>query len=135
MRWWCIITLFLLLFVAGCQITPATSPKTSTPTSNPPAPYVRLGKLGTGLESRRATEYHWESGTLYAATVNVVVENRGGAGQIDVIFTVENEEVVRETTYLESGETKEMSATLPLSKYRYTSVQELKVNVKAVASD
>ena len=135
MRWWCIITLFLLLFVAGCRTTPAAQSETSTPSDNPPDPYVRLGKLGTGLESRLAAQYHWESGILYAATVSVVVENRGGAGSIDVIFTVENKEVARETTYLESGETKEMSATLSLSKYRYTSVQQLKVNVKAIAAD
>jgi len=135
MRWWCIISLFLLLFVAGCQNTPAAQSETSTTSNNPVDPYVRLGKLGTGLESRLATQYHWESGILYAATVSVVVENRGGAGSINVIFTVENEEVLRETTYLESGETKEMSATLSLSKYRYTSVQQLKVNVKAIAAD
>ena len=63
------------------------------------------------------------------------MENRGGSGSVEVIFKVENEEVARETTYLESGETKEMSATVPLSKYRYTSVRELKVNVTAIVAD
>ena len=135
MKWWCIITLFLLLFVAGCQIESATTSKSSTAGANPPAPYVRLGKLGTGLESRTAAQYQWKSGILYAATVNVVVENRGGSGSVEVIFKVENEEVARETTYLESGETKEMSAIVPLSKYRYTSVRELKVNVTAIVAD
>jgi hypothetical protein len=75
MRCWCIITLFLLLFIAGCQTTPATSSKTSTLSSNPPVPYVRLGKLGTDLESRRAAQYQWESGILFAATVSVVVDD------------------------------------------------------------
>ena len=98
----------------------------------PPDPYVRFGTLGTGLASRKATQYHWQSGILSAATVYVVVGNRGGAGSVEVIFEVENEEIAREIVHLESGEEKQITTTIPLSKYRYESVQELKLNVTAI---
>ena len=98
----------------------------------PPDPYVRFGTLGIGLASRKATQYHWQSGILSAATIYVVVENRGGTGSVEVIFKVENEEIAREIVHLESGEEKQITTTIPLSKYRYEYVQELKLNVTTI---
>ena len=136
MRWWWIITLFLFIISAiGCQTTPITSPDVSTPRPNSPDPYVRLGKLSTDLESRRSAEYLWKSGILYAAVVSAVVENKGESGHVAVIFQVENEEVDREIIYMEPGEEKEISVTLSLSEYRYTSAQQLKVVVSVIVVD
>lgn len=113
----------------GCGNNGEVKPDATT--AIPPDPHVRFGTLGTGLEARKATQYHWQSGILTAATINVVVENRGGTGAVEVIFEVEDEELDREIVHLESGEEKQITTTLSLTKYRYESTNELKVNVRA----
>lgn len=65
-------------------------------------------------------EYVYHQGFLLGVDVCVIVENKGGAGPVEVVFELSNKETERQTrfVYLEAGEERKISIYFDLSKHK-----------------
>jgi len=108
-----------------------------------PDPHVRFGKLGEGLAKYESGSYKYSTttGELLGQTVNVVVENRGGPGLVEVLFEVSHEKIGKEVVgkkfvYLEADEKREVSTFVNLKEYSkrigYSPGETIKINVAAL---
>lgn len=80
-------------------------------TQEKPDPHVK--------EPQLLVHYEYTSGVLVGATVYAIVENRGGAGSVEVVLKVEDIVKQRKNVYLEKGEEKKISFFVPASSGYY----------------